>query len=347
MAIAFQDYYEILGIKREATEKEIKSAYRKLARKWHPDLHTGKQKAEAEEKFKKINEAYEVLSDPEKRSKYDRLGSNWRNGQDFQPPPDWGDNVRFYNSADFPGGADGFQGAGGFSDFFETLFGGGAFGRATAGAAAAGARRRTRGPQRGQDVETEIELPLEEAYHGVSKTIQLSTGAVCTECGGAGTRERGFCPRCGGTGQVPDTKTLEVKIPAGICNGGRIRLRGQGGEGTGGGARGDLYLKVRLLPHPVYTVKGSDLETEIRLLPDQAALGDKVKVPTLDGPVIMTIPPGSHAGIRLRLREKGLPGNGGQRGDEYVRLVIDIPPALSEEEKDLYRQLQKLRVSGA
>jgi curved DNA-binding protein len=343
MAVAFQDYYEILGIKREAADKEIKSAYRKLARKWHPDVHTGKQKAEAEEKFKKINEAYEVLSDPEKRSKYDRLGSNWQSGQDFQPPPDWGDNVRFYNSADFPGGEGGFQGTGGFSDFFETLFGGG-FGRSPAGGAGpAGSRRRTRAPQRGQDVETEIELPLEEIYRGVSKTIQLSTGAICPECGGSGTKERGFCPRCGGTGQIPDSKTLEVKIPAGIRDGGRIRLRGQGGEGIGGGARGDLYLKVRLLPHSVYTVKGSDLETEVRLLPDQAALGDKVRVPTLDGPVIMTVPPGSHTGIRLRLREKGLPGADGRRGDEYVRLVIDIPPALSEEEKQLYQQLKELR----
>jgi curved DNA-binding protein len=340
MAVAFQDYYEILGVKRDAADKEIKSAYRKLARKWHPDVHTGKQKTAAEEKFKKINEAYEVLSDPEKRPKYDHLGSNWQSGQDFQPPPDWGANG--HNSADFPGGEGGFQGAGGFSDFFETLFGGGAFGRAPAGGAA-GTRRRVRAPQRGQDVETEIELPLEEAYHGASKTIQLSTGTVCPECGGAGTKERGFCSRCGGTGQIPDTRTLEVKIPAGIRDGGRIRLRGQGGEGIGGGARGDLYLKVRLLPHSVYTVKGSDLETEVRLLPDQAALGDKVRVPTLDGPVIMTVPPGSHAGVRLRLREKGLPGNGGQRGDEYARLVIDLPPALSEEEKQLYQQLKELR----
>jgi curved DNA-binding protein len=341
MAVAFQDYYEILGLKREATEKEIKSAYRKLARKWHPDLHTGKQKVEAEEKIKKINEAYEVLSDSEKRSKYDRLGSNWRNGQDFQPPPDWGDNVRFYTNAGFPGGEAGFQDAGGFSDFFETLFGGGAFGRAPAGSA--GARRRPRAPQRGQDVETEIELPLEEAYHGVNKTLQLSTGVACTECGGTGTRERTFCQRCGGTGQIPDTKTLEVKIPAGIRDGGRIRLRGQGGDGTGGGARGDLYLKVRLLPHLVYTVRNSDLETEVRLLPDQAALGDKVHVPTLDGPVIMTVPPGSHAGTRLRLRGKGLPVDGGQRGDEYVRLVIDIPPTLSEDEQDLYLRLRDIR----
>ncbi|MGD0153483.1 MAG: DnaJ C-terminal domain-containing protein [Thermacetogeniaceae bacterium] len=355
MAVTFQDYYEILGIKREATEKEIKSAYRKLARKWHPDLHTGKQKTEAEEKFKKINEAYEVLSDPEKRPKYDRLGSNWQNGQDFQPPPDWGENVRFHSSSapngHPPGG--GFQeGAGGFSDFFETLFGGGFAqgGQATTGAGttrsgahrAPSGRGRAREPQRGQDVETEIALPLEEAYHGVSKTIQLSTGAVCAECGGTGAKNRGFCSRCGGTGQVPETKTLEVKIPAGILDGGRIRLRGQGGEGLNSG-RGDLYLKVRLLPHPVYTVKGNDLETELKLFPEQAALGDKVQVPTLDGPVIMTVPPGSHAGTRLRLRGKGLPGKGGERGNEYVRLVIDIPSALSEEEKELYLRLKDLR----
>ena len=336
MAVTFQDYYEILGVKRDAAEKEIKSAYRKLARKWHPDLHKGKQKSEAEEKFKKINEAYEVLSDPEKRAKYDRLGSNWRNGQEFQAPPGGDENARYRATGDFPGGS--FQGgSGGFSDFFETLFGSG-FSRT----GQASAPRRPR-QQRGQDVETEIELPLEEAYHGASKTIQLSTGAICTECGGTGTKERGFCPRCGGTGQIPDTKTLEIKIPAGIQDGGSIRLRGQGGEGTGGGVRGNLYLKVRLLPHPTYTVKCIDLETEISLLPDQAALGDKVKVPTLDGPVIMTVPPDSHAGTSLRLRGKGLPEKGGERGNEYVRLVIDIPPALSEEESDLYGQLQNLR----
>jgi curved DNA-binding protein len=345
MPVAFQDYYEILGIKRDATEKEIKSAYRKLARKWHPDLHTGKQKAEAEEKFKKINEAHEVLSDPEKRSKYDRLGSNWRNGQDFQPPPDWGENVHFYTSG-FPGGEGGFQGgAGGFSDFFEILFGGGfgQAGEATTTGTGARFRTRARGPQKGQDVETEIELPLEEAYRGGARTIQLSSGAVCAECGGTGMKGRSLCPRCGGSGQVPETKTLEVKIPAGIRDGGRIRLRGQGGEGTGGGARGDLYLKVRLLPHRMFKVKGSDLEVELRLLPEQAVLGDKVQVPTLDGPVIMTVPPGSRAGSRLRLRGKGLPEKDGERGNEYVRLVIDIPSDLSDEEKDLYRQLQNLR----
>jgi len=333
MAVPYQDYYEILGVGRNATEKEIKAAYRKLARKWHPDLHTGKQKKEAEEKFKQINEAYEVLSDPEKRAKYDRLGSNWRAGQDFEPPPDMGDlgGWHFYTAGDFEPGL----GRGGFSDFFEMLFGGArAAGRPSAAA---------RGPVRGQDLESEIELTLEEAYRGTTKALQVSGATVCPECGGTGVRERRFCARCGGTGTLPETKTLEVKIPAGIRAGGRIRLKGQGGEGLGPGPRGDLYLKVRILPHPVFNVSGNDLEVQLVLTPDQAVLGDKVSVPTIDGPVTVTVPAGSRAGTRLRLRGKGLPGKGGGRGDQYVRLVIDLPAALSDEEKKLYQQLRALR----
>ncbi len=327
MAVPYQDYYEILGVSRDATEKEIKAAYRKLARKWHPDLHTGKMKQEAEEKFKQINEAYEVLSDPEKRAKYDRLGSSWRAGQDFEPPP--GTDVHFYATGDFESG---FRS--GFSDFFELLFGRGTrFGR-TASAW---------GPRRGQDVESEIELNLEEAYRGTVKTVQISSGTVCPECGGAGLSGRSFCAQCGGTGTLPDTRTLEVKIPPGIQEGSRIRLKGQGGEGLGGGPRGDLYLKVRLLPHPVFTVKGSDLETEIVLTPEQAVLGDKVTVSTLDGPVTVTVPAGSRAGTKLRLRGKGLPGKDGARGDQFVRVIIDIPASLSEQERRLYRQLKELR----
>lgn len=329
MAVSYQDYYEILGVGRNATEKEIKAAYRKLARKWHPDLHTGKQKKEAEEKFKQINEAYEVLSDPEKRAKYDRLGNNWRAGQDFEPPPDLA-GVHFYTTGDFEPGL-----RSGFSDFFEMLFGGArAAGRP--GAAA-------RGAVRGQDVESEIELTLEEAYRGTAKTLQVASAKVCPECGGTGVRERRFCAWCGGTGTLPETKTLEVKIPPGVREGSRIRLKEQGGEGLGGGPRGDLYLKVRLLPHPVFTVRGDDLEVQTILTPDQAVLGDKVSVPTLDGPVSVSVPPGSRAGTRLRLRGKGLPRKGGGRGDQYVRIIIDVPASISEEEKKLYRQLRALR----
>lgn len=327
MGVSYHDYYQILGVERGATEKEIKTAYRKLARKWHPDLHTEKDKAEAEEKFKQINEAYEVLSDPEKRAKYDQLGSNWRDGQDFRPPPDM-DGFHFYTNA----GA----GADGFSDFFETLFGGGSpFGR-TAGTT------RTRGPVRGQDVESELAITLEEAYRGGEKSLQLTTRDSCAACGGTGVTHDSFCSRCGGTGVVGGSKTLTVRIPPGVHDGSRIRLKGQGGEGLQGGSKGDLYFKVSIQPHPLFKIQGNDLETEVTLRPEQAALGDEVKVPTLDGPVTMKVPPGTRAGRRLRLREKGLPHKGG-RGDEYVRIRIDIPEHLTGQEQELYRQLAALR----
>lgn len=324
MSVSFQDYYEILGVSRTATDKEIKSAYRKLARKWHPDLHTGKEKEAAEEKIKKINEAYEVLSDKEKREKYDRLGANWRAGDDFQPPPGT-EGFHFYTGGD--------AGASGFSDFFEAIFGGG-FGRTT--------RTTRRAPAPGQDVESELELTVEEAYRGGQKSIQLSVREMCQACGGQGFDGRSFCPRCGGTGVTSNSKNLSVKIPAGVADGSRIRLKGQGGEGLNGGARGDLYLKVRLLPHPLYKVRGSDLETEVTIWPEQAVLGDQVSVDTLDGPVLMRVPAGSRAGQRLRLKGKGLPHKG-VRGDQYVTIKIDIPQQLTAEQEKLYQQLAALR----
>jgi curved DNA-binding protein len=325
MAVPFQDYYEIMSVKRDATLKEIKSAYRKLARKWHPDLHSGDEKAVAEEKIKKINEAYEVLGDKEKREKYDRLGSNWQNGQDFEPSPNAG--AHFNSSSDFA--------QGGFSDFFETLFGGQGGATFTRGAG-------TRRPQRGEDYEYQIDLTLEDAYLGTQRSIQFSGGKACPECGGSGVRGRGFCSRCGGTGNIPEQKTLDVKIPAGVDEGNRIRLKGQGSEGVSGGERGDLFLKVHLLPHLIYTLKGSHLEADLALRPEQAVLGDKVFAPTLDGPVLVTVPPGSHAGMKLRLLGKGLPAGGG-RGNEFLRLVIDLPRDLSDEERNIYRQLKELR----
>jgi len=325
MGVSYQDYYAILGVPRNATEKEIKAAYRKLARQWHPDLHTGKDKETAEEKFKQINEAYEVLSDPEKRARYDRLGAHWRAGQDFRPPPDM-DGFEFYTAT---------GNAGGFSDFFETLFGGADFFRR-------GARSAHRGPLRGRDVESELELTVEEAYRGGEKTLQLSAREICPACGGAGFDGGAFCNRCGGTGEIAGEKTLAVKIPPGVREGSRIRLKGQGAEGLNGGERGDLYLKVRLLPHPLFKVQGDDVETEITLRPEQAVLGDRVTVSTLDGPVSVKVPAGARAGRRLRLRGKGWPRRGG-RGDQYVRVKIDIPDNLTPEEERLYRELADLR----
>ncbi len=328
MGVTFQDYYKTLGVSRDATEKEIKTAYRKLARKWHPDLHTGKAKEEAEEKIKQINEAYEVLKDAEKRAKYDQLGANWQSGQDFRPPPDM-DGFHFYTNMNGE--------AGGFSDFFEMLFGGaapGGYGRAGRGV--------RRGPVRGRDIEAELELTLEEAYRGGDKVLQLANREVCPACSGSGQTGSAFCYRCGGTGEIMSSKTLTVKIPSGVHQGSRVRLKGQGGDGLAGGAQGDLYLKVRLLPHPLFKVQDNDLETEITLRPEQAVLGDRVSVPTLDSPVLMKVPPGMRAGKRLRLRGKGLPAKNG-RGDEYVRIKIDIPEQLSAEEEQLYRQLAELR----
>lgn len=333
MAVQYQDYYQILGVERSADAKQIKAAYRKLARKWHPDLHTGKKKEEAEEKFKQINEAYEVLSDADKRGKYDRLGSNWRAGEQFTPPPG-SEGFYTYSSADFEP-----SGLGGFSSFFDTLFGEARRGRQSRNDFGAYYDR----SRPGEDVDSQVDITLEEALNGGARTFSLTSSSTCPECRGQGFKDQGFCPRCGGTGAIPEHKTLQVNIPAGVYQGSRIRLRGQGGEGWGGGPRGDLHLKVNILPHPQFRLQDSDLETDLSITPEQAVLGDKLTVPTLEGNITMTVPAGSHNGQRMRLKGKGLPGKDGQRGDQYVRLKIDIPRQLSEEEIDLYRQLWDIR----
>ncbi|NLA05676.1 MAG: J domain-containing protein [Firmicutes bacterium] len=330
MSVKFRDYYEVLGVGRGAEEKEIKAAYRKLARKWHPDLRPPAEKAAAEEQFKRINEAYEVLKDPEKRARYDQLGKNWRDGQDFQAPPDM-EGVRFYSQGDF---ASGFEG--GFSDFFEMLFGG-------AAPRGKGFRRRT---VRGEDLESEIGLTIEEAYRGTVKSIRVSGSKICPACEGAAVREGSFCPQCGGMGSIAAEKTLEVKIPPGVREGSRIRLKGQGGAGLGEGGPGDLFLKVCLLPHPLFRLAGKDIESEVTLYPEQALLGDRVTVQTLDGPVTMTVPPGSGAGKKLRLRGKGYPDGQKGRGDHYLRVNVDVPRNPGQKEKELYQQLYDLRQKG-
>lgn len=329
MAVKYQDYYKILGIDRDASEKEIKAAYRQLARKWHPDLHPEESKEEAEEQFKQISEAYEVLSDPEKRTKYDHLGSSWRAGQEWQAPPDM-DGVHFYTHFE-PGG----ESWSGFSDFFESLFG-------------RGQSRSTfyqPGPAKGRDIESELELTLEEAYQGGSKRIQIASQKPCPDCQGTGLSAPAICRRCSGMGQIPASKTLEVNIPAGINDGSTIRLRGQGAEGIRGGSPGDLYLKVHLLPHSLFQVQGQDLEMELTLYPEEAILGTSKEVPTLDGSVRIKIPPGTHAGSKLRLKGKGLPAKKGGRGHQYVRIRIDIPARPSKEEYQLYEQLYRMKKS--
>ena len=335
MAVQFRDYYEVLGLNRNATENEIRSAYRKLARKYHPDVNP-KDKS-AEEKFKEVNEAYEVLSDSEKRKRYDQLGQNWKAGQDFRPPPGWREaNVEFGDMGDIFGGFGGMGGggAGGFSDFFETLFGGRRGGR--------GARGGAGFAMRGRDIEAEIELSLEEAHRGGTRSITLQSTETCPECRGTGSKDgKTLCPTCRGAGAIRRPKTLEVTIPPGVRDGSVIRLAGQGEPGANGGPPGDLFLRVRIRPHRMFDVTGDDdVQVELPVAPWEAALGARVSVPTIEGPVEMTIPGGTQAGQRLRLRGQGLNRRGGGRGDQYAKLKIVNPPKLTPSERELFEKLR-------
>src|SRR5947209_11915481 len=316
MAVQFRDYYETLGVSKTATEDEIKSAFRKLARKYHPDV--AKDKKAAEEKFKQINEAYEVLSDPEKRQKYDQLGANWNQPGGFQHPPQRGGQPGggSYQWSGDGGGVEFEFGGTGFSDFFEAFFGGGR-GRSAFG----GFGGRPATAERGSDVEADIMVTLEEALHGSTRTVSL---------------------RRAGSNKV---ETYQVKIPRGVHEGQRIRLAGQGEAGARGGKSGDLFLRVRLAKHPDFSVEGSDLIHEAKIAPWQAALGTQLKVPTLEGSARLKIPPGTQGGQRFRLREQGLPSISGKRGDLYVVVQINIPKKLSEREREIWSQLAKLHGS--
>lgn len=310
MAVRFQDYYEILGLPREASQDDIKKAYRKLARKFHPDVN---QEAGAEDRFKQVAEAYEVLGDPEKREKYDRLGKNWKMGEEFRPPPGW-ENVSF----DFGGGGAG--GGGGFSDFFSSLFGGmrGGPGGFSTSFDFGGIRQ---GQRAGRSHEVELEISFDEAFHGTRKSFSLAISD----------------PR---TGQS-QTKSYEVGIPPGTTPGSTIRLAGQGEKGQRGGADGDLLLKVKVAPHPRFSIDGKDLHTELRITPWEAALGGAVGVVTPDGELELSLPAGSQSGAKLRLRGRGLPARKGPRGDLIVTLMIAVPKTLSARERELFEQLSR------
>ena len=313
MAVQFRDYYETLGVSKTASEDEIKSAFRKLARKYHPDV--AKDKKEAEEKFKQINEAYEVLSEPEKRRKYDQLGENWNQPGGFQPRPQWGGGQPggFRWGSGENGGVEFEFGGTGFSDFFETFFGGGR-GRSAFG----GFGQRGTMAERGSDVEADIMVTLEEALHGSTRQVSLRR---------AGSKR---------------TETYQVKIPRGVREAQRIRLAGQGEAGERGGKSGDLFLRVRLARHPDFSVEGSDLVHEVKIAPWQATLGDQLIVPTLEGSARLKLPPGTQGGQRFRLRGRGLPGVSGQRGDLYVVAQISVPKKLSEREREIWEQLAQL-----
>ena len=307
----YRDYYEVLGVGRNASEREIKRAYRQLARKYHPDVNPGDRTAE--ERFKEINEAYEVLSDPEKRRKYDELGANYRRWQRMGGRPgdfDWSQwmaggpaggrvHVEYGDLSDLFGG--------GFSDFFQSIFGG-------MGPTMPGAERRT-GPARGRDFEQPVQITLEEAFAGTTRLLRS------------------------------DGRTLEVKIPAGVRTGSRVRVAGEGSPGRGGAPRGDLYLLVEVLPHPRFRVDGDDLRVEVAVDLYTAVLGGEVAVPTPKGQVMLKIPPETQGAQVFRLRGQGMPRlrDPSSRGDLYAEIRIDVPQKLSERERELFRQLAQLR----
>ena len=328
----FKDYYSILGVPKNAAEKDIKSAYRKLARKWHPDANP-KNPKEAEEKFKEISEAYEVLGDPEKRKKYDVLGPNWQQAaQQAEQQRRYRTNV---GGREFEFDFGGPGAPSGFSDFFDVFF------------SDIGRRQTAHGrglERRGQDLETTIELGLRDVYDGGTKAVSLQIEDVCPHCGGTGTVGGRLCPQCHGTGRIIVNKRFEVSIPRGIGEGQRIRLAGQGGAGINGGPNGDLHLIVKLNDDPTYKRKGDDLYVDLPVSIYDLILGGEVNVPTLSGEVAMTIPAGTQNNRLLRLSGRGMPHVRAKgSGDEYVRLIGQLPQNLSDKEKKLFKELASVR----
>lgn len=362
--LQFRDYYQTLGVGREADASAVRAAYRQLARKHHPDVNPGDKAAE--ERFKEINEAYEVLSDADKRKMYDRYGEEWRRyrdagftgteptgGRRTADPNDFGEwfaarGGRRAAAAGEPRTADSFSweygtdDGGGFSDFFQTLFGGRANGRASRDFVPAARPRR----RKGENLEVGIEVTFEEAFRGASRMFELTQAERCPTCQGTGLARGAMCPTCDGTGRVPRAKAIEVKIPAGVATGSRIRVSGQGGPGEGGAPPGDVFLRVTVLPDPTFERVGDDLRTEVEASLYTALLGGEAVVRTPTGKVALTIPPESQPGRSLRLRGQGMPklkGAAGERGDLLARLRVTLPTGLSERERELFGELRRLR----
>lgn len=304
----YKDYYSVLGVDRKASEEDIKKSYRRLARKYHPDVS---KEPNAEEKFKDLQEAYEVLKDPEKRSAYDQLGSDWKTGQEFRPPPGWQQShTRFYHGEDLGGFSDDL---GGFSDFFTNLFGGrrGGFGREGFEGF----------QQRGGDQHAKVSVSLEDAFRGTAKTLQLQV------------------PEVDPSGAVRHKiRTLKITIPAGAQPGQQLRLTGQGAPGIGGAPSGDLYLEIDIQQHPIFSLKGKDIYITLPLTPWEAALGAEIRIPTLAGPVGLKVAGGTQTGQKLRLKGRGMPGKPAP-GDQYAIVQIFTPPARTETDRQLYEKM--------
>lgn len=326
--MAQKDYYKILGVSKTATEKDIKSAYRKLARQYHPDVNPGDSKAES--KFQDINEAYEVLSDSEKRGQYDQFGANWQNfqgGRGGPRPGAGGPGGQPYDfDFDFSGFDFGGGGGGGGGNIFEQMFGGG--------------RRRQNRAQKGGNVNADIDITVEEAFSGVSRTLTVTSQQACPVCQGSGVGRGGPCHHCGGSGRRSNDSKIDVKIPAGVTEGSKIRVKGKGEPGAMGGQAGDLYLTIHLRKHAHYEVNGKDLILTQKVDAFKAMLGGTQEVQTLKGKVDLKIPPGTQGGSKFRLTGFGLPGQGGKAdGNLFVQVQLSVPEKLTDDQR---RQLEQL-----
>jgi DnaJ-class molecular chaperone len=324
----YKDYYKVLGVSKTASVDDIKKAFRKLARKYHPDVNPGDKKAE--EKFKEINEAYEVLSDAEKRRKYDTLGPNWQEQFGYRTPAG-------RRTSGFPGSAPAFDSN--FSEFFETLFG-------RAGAGAGGMRAREDPRRRaGDNIEQPVEVTLQEAYTGGARTYNIQASETCAFCRGTGEVADKTCANCNGQGQLARSKRIQVKIPPGVESGSRIRVAGEGQPGTAGGPRGDLYLVITVKPDPLYERKGDDLSLDFEVDLLTAMLGGEAQVLLPDArKLALTIPPETQNGRVFRLAGKGMPRLRGEgSGNLFARVKVILPMQLTEEERDLFQQLARIR----
>lgn len=328
-AVEFQDYYEVLGVPREADADQIKKAYRRQALQWHPDRHRGDDRESAEARFRQVSEAYEVLSDPDKRARYDRFGANWKHGQDFRPPP----GERTMTPEEFERA---FGRAGGFSDFFRGMFGD-QFRRDFEGREREHARYR----YRGADVHAELHLTVGDAIRGGASTFQINGSVPCARCGGVGLVDEHVCPTCIGVGHVEEPRTVELKIPARVRDGTVLRLRGLGQPAEGGGEPGDLRVTLRLVSDDVYRVRGADVEADVAVAPWEAVFGTDVSVRAPTGRTRVKIPPETRAGRKLRLRGQGLDDGRGGRGDFYVVVRLALPERLTDEQRELLRRFSE------
>jgi DnaJ-class molecular chaperone len=324
MASTPRDYYQVLGLDRTASADDIKKAYRRLARQVHPDLHSGSKKSEMEKKFKELNAAHEVLSDPDKRKKYDQYGTNWEQAEAYE-------QARRQAGARGERGPETSFGGEGFSDLFENLF----KGRGQAGSGRGFAMQ-------GEDLETEVQLTLAEVFTGVTKRMTLQEPVPCPTCHGSGTLRGRTCPTCQGRGATLQANTIEVRIPAGVQDGTRVRVAGKGQAGINGGKPGDLYLRVTIAQDNVFRRQGSDIHVSLPVYPWEAALGADVMAPTLMEPVRVKVPPGSRADSKLRLKGKGLPAAAGGHGDLFLTIQIVMPPSSTDEERALYDKLRAI-----